>query len=36
MLDDTIVLLGSDHDAVTLLHYVKHVAEIADKASCAL
>ncbi len=28
MLDGKIVLLGSDHDAVTFLHYVEHVAEI--------
>jgi len=26
-----ILLLGSDHDAVTFLHYVEHVAEIPDK-----
>ena len=31
MLDGKIVLLGSDHDAVTLLHYVEHVADIPDK-----
>lgn len=31
MLDGKIVLLGSDHDAVTFLHYVEHVAEIPDK-----
>ncbi|MGA8028273.1 MAG: AAC(3) family N-acetyltransferase, partial [Bryobacteraceae bacterium] len=28
MLDGKIVLLGSDHDAVTFLHYVEHIAEI--------
>ena len=31
MLDGKIVLLGSDHDAVTFLHYVEHIAEIPDK-----
>jgi aminoglycoside 3-N-acetyltransferase len=31
MLDGKIVLLGSDHDAVTFLHYVEHVVEIPDK-----
>jgi aminoglycoside 3-N-acetyltransferase len=31
MLDGKIVLLGSDHDAVTFLHDVEHVAEIPDK-----
>jgi aminoglycoside 3-N-acetyltransferase len=31
MLDGKIVLLGSDHDAVTFLHYVEHVAEIPGK-----
>jgi aminoglycoside 3-N-acetyltransferase len=30
-LDGKIVLLGSDHDAVTFLHYVEHVADIPDK-----
>lgn len=30
-LDGRIVLLGSDHDAVTFLHYVEHVAEIPGK-----
>jgi aminoglycoside 3-N-acetyltransferase len=30
-LDGKIVLLGSDHDAVTFLHYVEHVANIPDK-----
>jgi aminoglycoside 3-N-acetyltransferase len=30
-LDGKIVLLGSDHDAVTFLHYVEHVAEIPGK-----
>lgn len=30
-LDGKILLLGSDHDAVTFLHYVEHVAEIPDK-----
>jgi len=30
-LDGKIVLLGSDHDAVTFLHYVKHVADIPGK-----
>jgi aminoglycoside 3-N-acetyltransferase len=28
MLGGKIVLLGSDHDAVTFLHYVEHIAEI--------
>jgi aminoglycoside 3-N-acetyltransferase len=28
MLDGKIVLLGSDHDAVTFLHYLEHIAEI--------
>ena len=31
MLDGKIVLLGSDHDAVTFLHYVEHVADIPRK-----
>ncbi|MBV8812172.1 MAG: AAC(3) family N-acetyltransferase [Acidobacteriaceae bacterium] len=31
MLDGKIILLGSDHDAVTFLHYVEHSAEIPDK-----
>jgi aminoglycoside 3-N-acetyltransferase len=31
MLDGKIVLLGSDHDAVTFLHYVEHVAYIPGK-----
>jgi aminoglycoside 3-N-acetyltransferase len=30
-LDGKIVLLGSDHDAVTFLHYVEHVADFAGK-----
>jgi aminoglycoside 3-N-acetyltransferase len=30
-LDGKIALLGSDHDAVTFLHYVEHVADIPDK-----
>jgi aminoglycoside 3-N-acetyltransferase len=30
-LDGKILLLGSDHDAVTFLHYVEHVAEIPNK-----
>jgi aminoglycoside 3-N-acetyltransferase len=30
-LDGKIVLLGSDHDAVTFLHYVEHVAEFPGK-----
>lgn len=30
-LDGKIVLLGSDHDAVTFLHYVEHVVDIPDK-----
>jgi aminoglycoside 3-N-acetyltransferase len=30
-LDGKVLLLGSDHDAVTFLHYVEHVAEIPDK-----
>ncbi len=31
LLDGRIVLLGSDHDAVTFLHYVEHIANILDK-----
>jgi len=31
MTDGKIVLLGSDHDAVTFLHYVEHVADIPGK-----
>jgi aminoglycoside 3-N-acetyltransferase len=31
LLDGKIVLLGSDHDAVTFLHYVEHVADISGK-----
>lgn len=30
-LDDKILLLGSDHDTVTFLHYVEDVAEVPDK-----
>lgn len=30
-LDGKILLLGCDHDTVTFLHYVEHIAEIADK-----
>jgi aminoglycoside 3-N-acetyltransferase len=30
-LDGKIVLLGSDHDAVTFLHYIEHVADIPGK-----
>ncbi|HEV3197066.1 MAG TPA: AAC(3) family N-acetyltransferase [Bryobacteraceae bacterium] len=30
-LDGKILLLGSDHDAVTFLHYAEHVADIAGK-----
>jgi aminoglycoside 3-N-acetyltransferase len=30
-LDGRILLLGSDHDAVTFLHYVEHVADFPDK-----
>jgi aminoglycoside 3-N-acetyltransferase len=30
-LDGKIVLLGSDHDAVTFLHYVEHVADVPEK-----
>jgi aminoglycoside 3-N-acetyltransferase len=30
-LDGKILLLGSDHDAVTFFHYVEHVANIPDK-----
>jgi len=30
-LDGKILLLGSDHDRVTFLHYVEHVADIPDK-----
>jgi aminoglycoside 3-N-acetyltransferase len=31
MLDGKIVLLGCDHDTVTFLHYVEHVADIPGK-----
>jgi len=31
MLEGKIVLLGSDHDAVTFLHYVEHVADFPGK-----
>jgi aminoglycoside 3-N-acetyltransferase len=31
MLDGKIVLLGCDHDAVTFLHYVEHIAELPGK-----
>lgn len=30
-LDGRILLLGSDHDAVTFLHYVEHVGDIPDR-----
>ena len=30
-LDGKVLLLGSDHDTVTFLHYVEHVADIAEK-----
>ena len=30
-LDGKIVLLGSDHDAVTFLHYVEHIVDIPGK-----
>jgi aminoglycoside 3-N-acetyltransferase len=30
-LDGRILLLGCDHDTVTFLHYVEHIADIADK-----
>jgi aminoglycoside 3-N-acetyltransferase len=30
-LDGKILLLGCDHDAVTFLHYVEHIADIPDK-----
>jgi aminoglycoside 3-N-acetyltransferase len=30
-LDGKVLLLGSDHDNVTFLHYPEHIAEIADK-----
>jgi aminoglycoside 3-N-acetyltransferase len=34
-LDGKIILLGSDHDAVTFLHYVEHVADFPGKGiSC--
>ena len=36
MLDGKIVLLGSDHDAVTFFHYVEHVADICRQANRAL
>src|SRR5512132_1582384 len=31
VLGGKILLLGSDHDAVTFLHYVEHIADIPDK-----
>jgi len=31
VLNGKILLLGSDHDAVTFLHYVEHVADISGK-----
>ena len=34
MLNGKIVLLGSDHDAVTFLHYVEHVADIPGSGLC--
>lgn len=30
-LDGKILLLGSDHDAVTFLHYAEHIVDISDK-----
>jgi aminoglycoside 3-N-acetyltransferase len=30
-LDGQILLLGSDHDAVTFLHYVEHICDVPDK-----
>lgn len=30
-LDGRVLLLGCDHDTVTFLHYVEHIADIADK-----
>ncbi|MDQ6611817.1 MAG: AAC(3) family N-acetyltransferase [Gemmatimonadota bacterium] len=30
-LNGKVLLIGPDHDTVTLLHYVEHIAEIADK-----
>ncbi len=30
-LDGTILLLGSDHDTVTFLHYAEHIVDIPDK-----
>ena len=30
-LDGTILLLGADHDTVTFLHHVEHIADIPDK-----
>ena len=30
-LDGKILLLGCDHDAVTFLHYIEHIADIPDK-----
>lgn len=30
-LDGKVLLLGSDHDAVTFLHYAEHIVEIPDK-----
>jgi aminoglycoside 3-N-acetyltransferase len=31
LLDGKIILLGSDHDAVTFLHYAEHIADIPEK-----
>jgi aminoglycoside N3'-acetyltransferase len=31
LLDGKIVLLGSDHDAVTFLHYAEHIVDIPGK-----
>jgi aminoglycoside 3-N-acetyltransferase len=35
-LDGKIVLLGSDHDAVTFLHYVEHIVDIPESESRAI
>lgn len=29
--DGKIILLGSDHDAITLLHYIEHIADFPNK-----
>jgi aminoglycoside N3'-acetyltransferase len=36
LLDGKIVLLGSDHDAVTFLHYAEHIVEFQESESRAI